>query len=75
MFRQSKDRPGVRTQEASEDIARMLAAPPPSLEELFNDPGVRWRVGERISLAMTSPAPASRRRTRARPRAPLRRES
>jgi hypothetical protein len=50
-----------------------LFACPPSYAELFDDPGVRSRIGERISQAMNPPKWSTRRPGRADPRGGARR--
>ncbi len=37
-------------------IERLFASPPPRLDQLFDDPAVRARVGQLISLAMSRSA-------------------
>jgi hypothetical protein len=39
----------------ADEIAELLASPILGLESLFDDPGVRGRIGERISQAMHRP--------------------
>jgi hypothetical protein len=57
--RSSKTRERQMCREQSNDnsvkaeIAKLFATPPPSIEELFENPEVRTRVGGRISLAMS----------------------
>lgn len=47
---------------ADEDIDELFERSPASLEELFQDPDVRKRIGELITLAMSRPARRRRRR-------------
>jgi hypothetical protein len=47
--------------EHRKEISDLFACPPPRYCELFDDPGVRSRIGERISQAMNPPKWSTRR--------------
>lgn len=48
----------------ADELEKLLASPPPSIDDLFHDPAVRCRVGAWISLAMNRATHARRRRRR-----------
>ena len=67
----SRDRDCTKTKNSNNDelvdeLERLLAVPSPSVDDLFDDPLVRWRIGEWISLAMNRAIRARRRRRRRR---------
>jgi hypothetical protein len=49
----------------ADELEKLLASPPPSMDDLFDDPVLRGRIGVWISLAMTRATHARRRRRRA----------
>jgi hypothetical protein len=59
--------------EHQKEIPDLFACPPPSYGALFDDPGVRSRLGERIGQAMNPPKWSTRPSGRASPRAGPRR--
>jgi hypothetical protein len=46
---------GPAPTEAADEIDELMASPPLRLEDLFDDPAVRQRIGEWIALAMSRP--------------------
>ena len=48
----------------ADELEKLLASPPPSMTDLFDDPVLRDRIGVWISLAMTRATRARRRRRR-----------
>jgi hypothetical protein len=58
-----KQEPEQAPKQPSEELESLLANPPPALDELFDDPTVRWRIGEWISLAMNRTTRRPRRRS------------
>jgi hypothetical protein len=49
--------------ERAENIADLFARPPPRYDELFDEPNVRWRIGEQISQALNGPNRVRRKRS------------
>ena len=48
----------------ADELEKLLASPPPSIDDLFHDPAVRYRIGIWISLAMNRATHGRRRRRR-----------
>jgi hypothetical protein len=65
----SRDRDCTKTNnrnndEVVDELEQLIAVPPPSIDDLFDDPLVRRRIGEWISLAMNRVTRVRRRRRR-----------
>jgi hypothetical protein len=58
----AKQEPDRARKQPAEEFEDLFANPPPSLDELFDDPIVRLRIGEWISLAMNRTTRRPRRR-------------
>jgi hypothetical protein len=48
----------------ADELEKLLASPPPSIDDLFHDPAVRGRIGVWLSLVMNRATRARRRRRR-----------
>jgi hypothetical protein len=57
-----KQEPDRARKQPVDEFENLFAIPPPSLDDLFDDPTVRWRIGEWINLAMNRTTRRPRRR-------------
>ena len=69
----SHDKDCTKTNHSNNDdlvgeLEKLLAVPSPCIDDLFDDPVVRWRIGEWISLAMNRATRGRRGRRRRRRR-------